>query len=607
MILLSHTLRSRKHMKSNSIRGSHMTLSIVLVDSLFFILLLSGTAASKIEPAGTDAGAVRFDAVIELNRFSSRSLRHTHTLMFARYWVASDYYSAAVVWAEPQSTDLYFTVPPATLSVTSDEQGFNMHHEVYTKYNDTYKKPIGERGVFRDKFGGYPIGNIRFAEQEASATRIYAADLGDLEDADQVAGEVLDLSIPVTEGGDTRDVAQLKVQTSGERIDSMELFNAKHQLLKSISYEYDSKGGKTRLRRQTAVLPERPLMVGFRGKGLKVTLDGKEYRYLDLEVPHHRGGRRCTVEYEPVPLGDKEVPLPVHVTVCSGRNERILRSVRMMNFKQVELDAAGAEQAARQFGGFTGEQHKYREFLSKYWKKDPTEVEKADVEAIKQLRARFEKAVDLTDSSAGESLKHLNILMELDRIVGDQSELERHYQSYLSTLGENKLFQMTLVGGYGVIETAMFWGRHAEAAKLLARWVDAVLVINDAESILPFARSQLAKKRFWTTAKLLEAFSNKRHFLADARFEAEALRCAALHELWKLLRTNDVAKKGLIAKVQTDWVASIGKDNLETMLADSVGEARRSFAGLLEPTESQQALKKQLDEIDQEIKQAKNQ
>ena len=33
--------------------------------------------------------------------------------------------------------------------------------------------------------------------------------------------------------------------------------------------------------------------------------------------------------------------------------------------------------------------------------------------------------------------------------------------------------------------------------------------------------------------------------------------------------------KSLTAKVQTDWVASsISTDNLETMLADSMGEAR---------------------------------
>lgn len=591
-------------MKTKFIHESRITLAIALVASLIFVLLLSGTSAGKIEPTGTNVGAVRFDAVIELNSFS---YQHNYTLIFARYWVARDYYSAAVVWAEPHSTDLYFAVPPASLSMISDKESFNIGHVTYSKYNnDTYNKPLGERGVFRYKFGNYPIPNIRFAEQEASATRIYAADLKGLKDANQAGGEVLDVSIPVTEGKHARDVAKLKVYTSGGRIDSMQLFNAGQQLLKDLTYEYDSKGGKTHLHRQTVVLTEQPMMVGFNSKGMKVTLGGKEYRYRDLEATHHGGGRRCTVEYELVTLGNKEVALPASVTVRGGGDERVLRCVRMMNFKQVELDAAGAKKAARQFGGFTAEQQKYRQIRSKYLQKDPAQVEKADVEAIKQLRSHFEETITGMDSNIGDRLKHLNMLMELNLILGDQKQLERHYEHYLSTLRENKLFQMTLVGGYGVIETAMFRGRRAEAAKLLTRWVDAVLVINDAESILPFARRQLAKNRLWTTIKLLESFSEKYHSRVNARFEADVLKCTALGELCKLLRTTDVAKKGLIAKVQTDWVASIGKDDLETMLAAGMGEARRSFAGLLEPTESQQALKAQLDQIGEEIKQENN-
>jgi len=298
-----------------------------------------------------------------------------------------------------------------------------------------------------------------------------------------------------------------------------------------------------------------------------------------------------------------------HFLVCfvrGGGDERVLRCVRMMNFKQVELDAAGAEEAARRFGAVIADQREYQELRLKYWKKAPKEIEKEDVEAIEQLRGRFEKAAAAADSSTGEKLKHLNILMELDRIVGDQSELERHYQQYLSTLGENKLFQMTLVGGYGVIETAMFRGRRSEAERLLTRWVNAVLDINDAESILPFARRQLAKNRLWTTIKLLESFSARYHSRVNARFEADVLKCTALGELCKLLRTTDVAKKGLTAKVQTDWVASIGKDDLEKMLAAGMGEARRSFGGIPEPTEFQQALKKQLDKLDKEINQTNN-
>lgn len=607
MISLSHTLRSRKKMKRNSICKSSIMLIMVLVASFFFALVLSGIAASKIEPAGTNIGAVQFDAVIELNRYSPRSSRHSYTLIFARYWVARGYYSAAVVWAEPQSTDLYFALHPSTLTVTSNKQRFSIGHEIYSKYNQKYEKPLGKRGVLRNKFGSYPIPNVRFAEQEALATRLYTTDIRGLEDANKTGGEMLDISIPASEDCQTRDVAKLKVKASDGYINSMQLFNVEQQLLKNITYEYESYGGKTHLRRQNVVLPERPMMVGFKGEGMKVTLNGKEYRYRDLQATHHRGGRRCSVEYEPVMLGDREVPLPVQVIVRNGKDGRILRCVRLMNFKRVELDAAGAEKAAKQFSGFNADQCKYREFRSKYWKKDPTEVEKTDAETIGQILARIEKDASATGNSTGEKLKHLNILMELNRIVGDESELERYYQQYLSTLKENKLLQMTLVGGYGVIETSMFRGGRSEAEKLLGRWVNAILDINDAESILLFARRQLAKKRLWTTVKLLESYSAKYHSRISARFEAEVLRCTALGELCKLLSINDIDKKGLIAKVQTDWVASINQDDLETMLTDSMEQAGRSFEGLPEPSESQQVLKVQLDKIGKEIKQANNQ
>ena len=211
-----------------------------------------------------------------------------------------------------------------------------------------------------------------------------------------------------------------------------------------------------------------------------------------------------------------------------------------------------------------------------------------------------------SEKNTGDKLKHLNALIELNRIVGDESEMECHYQNYLSTLRESKLYQMVLVGGYGVIETSMFRQRRSEAEKLLSLWVNVALEINDAESILLFAKRQLAKNRLWTTVKLLEFFSSKKHCPADARFEAEVLRCTALGKLCKLLRTDDIAKKGLIAEAQADWVASIGKDNLETMLTKSINQAMRSFASLHEPTKSQQSLKKILDRIVQEINQAKN-
>ena len=587
--------------------ASPIASALLLGRSLLLALTLWGTAAGRAEPAGTNMGAVQFDGVIELNRYSARSLLHDYTVMFARYWVARDYYSAAVVWAEPQSTDLFFAIRPPSLSVASSGQEFKVCHESIKKSNEPYKKPLGERGVFRYKFGSYPIGNVRFGEQEALATRIYTADLKDWKEVSQTGGKELEVSIPASEANGTRDVAKLRVQASAGHIDSMELFDARQQLLKSISYEYASKGGKAYLRRQIVTLPERPITVGFKGEGMKVTLDAKEYRYRELEAMHHAGGRRCIADYEPVGLGNKEVILPVRVTVRGGKDDQILRCVHLTNFKKVELDAVGVAEAARQFGAVSADQREYEKLRRKYWKKAPEAIKKDDVEAIGQLRGRFEKTLAAPDESPGEKLRHLNILMDLDVILGDKSGIEHHYKRYLTTLAENKLLWMTLVGGYGVIETAMFRERRSEAAMLLDRWVDTVLEINDAQSILLFAKRQLAKKRLWTTAVLLEKFVAKQHLDADVRFEADVLRCTAIDELCRLM-FNPEAIKGLTAEMEADWVRSwTGPGGLEKMLADSLGQGGRAFEDLSAPTESQQVLKAQLGKIGKEMNQGKSQ
>ena len=307
------------------------------------------------------------------------------------------------------------------------------------------------------------------------------------------------------------------------------------------------------------------------------------------------------MEYEPVRLGGKEVTLPVKVTVRDGKDGPLLRSVRMMNFEQIELDAAEAEEAARRFGAVIAEEREYDRLRVKYWKKAPSEIDKQDVEAIEQLQSRFEKAAAAAGISTGEKLKYLNILTRLSVILGDKSRLQRCYKNYLSTLAENKLRWMTLVGGYGVIETLMFAEQRSDAEKLLSPWVNAVLDMHDAESILLFARRQLAKNRLWPTIKLLEAFASKEDCPPEARFEAEALRCTALGKLCKLLRSDDIAKEGRIAEVQANWVASVGADGVNRMFAGSIDRARRSFASLREPTEFQKALKKQLDKIEQEM------
>jgi hypothetical protein len=104
----------------------------------------------------------------------------------------------------------------------------------------------------------------------------------------------------------------------------------------------------------------------------------------------------------------------------------------------------------------------------------------------------------------------------------------------------------------------------------------------------------------------LEKLSAKGDLDAGVRFEAAVLRCTAINDLCKLLQDDDLAKKGLVARVQADWVASIGMDNLKLILTNGISQASRFFAELPAPTESQQVLKQQLDKIDQEVKEDEN-
>lgn len=585
-------------MKRKKICLSRTTLALVPITSLLLVLILFNMASGKIEPVGTKAGGIQFDAVIELHRYSPRSSHHEYTLIFARYWVTCDYYSIGVVWAEPQSTDFFFAVRPPTLSVVSNEQEFKINHELVERYNKIFQKPLGERGVFRHKFGSYPIDNIRFAEKEALLTRIYSSDLADLKDIDQANRRVLQISIPSKKGEELKDVIQLQVESSGQRIDSIRIFDTKSQLLKCITYDHEEKDGNPCLNKQTIILPEQAVMVGFKGEGMKVTLDGKQYRYRELEATHHAGGRRCIVEYDLITLSGKEMALPVYITVRNEQDGRILRSVRLMNYKRVDLDVIDAEQTAKRFGGFNADQHKYWAFRSKYWDRNPSEVERKDIETIKNLRDRCDSDWKKPENTIGEKLKALNVLMGLNLILGEESELERNYQHYLSTLADRKLLKMVLVGGYGVIETLMFQNRQTMAGKLLGRWVNIALDTNDDESILLFAKRQFVKKRFWTTIVLLEAFIGQRCSNDAFRFEAEVMKCCALDKLCKLLRTNDIDKKGLLVKIQKDWISHMSMDDVEKMFIDSKEWAKKSFVRLNEPTESQKELKEHLDKID---------
>jgi hypothetical protein len=270
----------------------------------------------------------------------------------------------------------------------------------------------------------------------------------------------------------------------------------------------------------------------------------------------------------------------------------------MSNFRQVELNADQVRKSADAFSRFDSKDWKCREMLLKYWIKDPVEVEGEDLKTLRQLRTHFEK-VSTVDKTAGEQLRRINMLLQIDWMLGDSEQLKKHFQQYLDILIANGLDRMVLVGGQYAIETTIRWRHFAAADDLLEKWVDKAIAANDEEAILDFGESVIMKNHFWTVTRLLEKSLSSSKRWGQKRFNAELLRCMALHRLYEMLQNPDKVKKGL-AMAQANWVSSSTSiDKLHGTLNESIADAQKTFANLTEPTSRQKALKAQLDQISQ--------
>jgi len=314
-------------------------------------------------------------------------------------------------------------------------------------------------------FNDYPIGNIRFAEPETLVSRIYTNDIGKVLVQTEEEWQTIDVQNSTIEKGIDREVAKLDLRVADGRIDALKLLDAKDKLIKSVEYEYSSQEGGPLLHRQNVILAERPFTIGRKGKGIKIKIDNEERTYRDMGTIHHKGTRKCSVDYESTKIGDKLLALPAHVAVRTADEQKVLRSSRMFNFKRVELNSDQVKKSAEAFSSFDSQDWKCREMRLKYWTKDPSEVEDDDLKTLKQLQLHFEK-ISTIDKTAGEQLRRVNMLLQIDWILGDGEQLKKHFQQYLDTLSANNLNRMILVGGQYAIETTIRWGHFAVADDL---------------------------------------------------------------------------------------------------------------------------------------------
>jgi hypothetical protein len=479
-----------------------------------------------------------FDATIELHA----PLCQTYVVLFARYWVSPRSYRVAVVWAEPHAGSMNFPVYPPTLSIVSDVNSFTITHQLVLTYDGVFPKPLAPRGPFRHRFNSYPFSEIRFAEQEALELRQVLRD---------------------RQGADGT--------------------------------------GATPFHRREILLPERSILVGFRGKGPIVTIAGESRQYSELEVPYPEGGRRFVVDYQVQKIGEHRVALPAQITVHSGDGKRLLRAARLSRFVAFPHTADQIQDEAQRFSFFDPDEVRCRELLIQYWMKNPKDIGPNDVEVLRGLRARLANR-SCAGATLGEQLKRVNEVLELDWMLADGAALERDFRDYLSLLSANGLGRMILFGGQNIIDTAIRWGWLVPTEKPLALWVEAARAHNDIASILEFAGANIATGRVWTTVKVLDRTLVDSGIPPEERFVAEAYRCLALGRIYEMVKDPDHKVRTELDTAQVRWVLAHHKS--ESLLADlttKLDDARRIYAGLTEPTGPQRALRRKLDTLEQSV------
>lgn len=482
--------------------------------------------------------AARFDAIIELDA----PLCGKHVVLFARYWVSIDSYRMAVVWAEPHASAINFPIYPATLNVASDQNCFAISHQLLHMYDGVYSKPIGLRGPFRHRFNSYSLSDIRFAEQETL------------------------------------------------------------NLLNGVEDDREDNAKGSQPRRRHIVLPERPITVGFTGKGPTITVNGESREYSELETIDRKGGRNYTLNHEVLKIAGQEVSMPIRIVACSGDDARVLQSARLCSFAPCEMSNTDRIEAeAHRFGDFDSYDVNCRDLLLKYWMKPTSDVSPADANSLRELSTHF-TAADVTAATPGERLRRVNQLIQLHWMLADADRLEEDFREYICLLSANSLDRMILFGGQNVIEITIRWGQFHAAERLLPLWLDAALSQNDPNSLLDFASANLAAKRFWTTLKLIEKVLTNRTMPADRRFDTQAYHAIALSGICQMASDPDHMIDRELDIAQVRWaLIDADETRLLTHAKASLAAADLAYAGVVDPSREHRSLKKRLDAMKQAI------
>jgi hypothetical protein len=565
-----------------------------LIVLIVLFLSLSNLGYSKATDVNEKVDVVRFDALLKIN--STNLL--PNSLLFARYWVASDFYSISIIWAEPSLGNFNYPTIFQSFVINSDNNQFSTSSQTINKYSVSVTKPIPERGAFLSSLGSYPIDNLRFAEPEALASRIYKKDIGDIND--QIS-EIKTVEIPdYNDGnGNKREVAKIAYKASDGYIKNLKLINKNNQIFKSIEYQYSHSDGNSILKSQKVVLPEKIMQVGFRGKGATITINSQSQTFTELPGFHHTGGRICNIDYDPVKTNDKDLLVaPSSITVQRGDSNNIMRSAKIYNVEKLKMSLQEVQQAAQEYGRISDDELNIKNLLEKCLLQNPSEIEKEDSGLLVQIRKHFD---DIGAKTTSEKLKRISTLINLDWIQSDDKLVE-HFRQHLSILKENNLEQIIMYNGLTAIDYTVVLGSFSTADEILNDWLNSFIADIQVNEILNFSQAQMKIQHFWTIYKMLDKCLKSNRNLADNKFDVQVQKTITLYQFYISSKSQNKSRR---LTSQIEWASrTIKTDDMPKMITDNIDETERLFDDLKEPTKTQLQFKQQIDKIKETMAQA---
>lgn len=240
---------------------------------------------------------------------------------------------------------------------------------------------------------------------------------------------------------------------------------------------------------QRGMIQETPVKLGLAGEGARIGLGGTNYDIREIAGIDLRGGRTYGIRWS---SGD-EIPQYFAIGLPNGT---MLYEATLSNFQKTAEDVD-------RFARFSNDDLSYRVLLDRYWKKAPGEVTRPDQTEANRLIQQY-ASCGSQQESAGEKLKRLNILMELNRMIGDEEAHVGYFRKYLNELKSQRMESLILIGGQTAVDTLMIWKRTREAKRLMDLWVEHATDV-DQELLVAFVERELEKGNFVTTLFLLDA------------------------------------------------------------------------------------------------------